>query len=94
MSEVTILHVSDLHMESKHITDIRIILDALYADLEKLRGESVVPDIVVFTGDLVNAGSNADEFGFAESDFITQLMGTLGLSTDRFFFVPGNHDID
>ncbi|MBV6342664.1 metallophosphoesterase [Candidatus Magnetobacterium casense] len=94
MSEVTILHVSDLHMESKHLTDIRIILDALYADLVKLRWESVEPNVVVFTGDLVNAGSNVDEFGLAESVFITQLMGTLGLSTDRFFFVPGNHDID
>ncbi|MBF0339304.1 MAG: metallophosphoesterase [Nitrospirae bacterium] len=94
MSEVTILHVSDLHMESKHLRDIRIILKALYADLVKLRGESVEPDIVVFTGDLVNAGSNADEFGLAESEFIKPLMGKLGLSNDRFFFVPGNHDID
>ncbi len=95
MSEVTILHVSDLHMEERHRRDIDIILGALYTDLVNLRDkESIKPDIVVFTGDLVKAGNNADEFALAESKLITPLMETLGLSKDQFFFVPGNHDIE
>ncbi|MBV6343108.1 metallophosphoesterase family protein [Candidatus Magnetobacterium casense] len=95
MSEVAILHVSDLHIEGKHLTDIKIVLGAFYADISSLRDiESIKPDTVVFTGDLVNAGSNADEFELAEGNFINPLMQISGLSRDRFFFTPGNHDID
>ncbi|KJU82350.1 phosphohydrolase [Candidatus Magnetobacterium bavaricum] len=95
MSEITILHVSDLHMTQGHLIDIKIILRALYDDLEELRDrEFVKPDIVVFTGDLVNAGSNVGEFDLAVSEFIDPLMYTLGLPRDLFFSVAGNHDID
>ncbi|MBF0605936.1 MAG: metallophosphoesterase [Magnetococcales bacterium] len=95
MSEVTVLHVSDLHMEDGHLRDIKIILGALYADLANLRkNESVEPNIVVFTGDLVKTGGNAGEFTLAKNAFIDPLMEVLRLSKDRFFFTPGNHDID
>ncbi|MBF0591747.1 MAG: metallophosphoesterase [Nitrospirae bacterium] len=95
MPEVTVLHLSDLHMGKAHLKAIEIILSALYYDLINLRDiESVKPDMVVFTGDLVNSGSNVDEFNLAESKFINPLMQILGLPNDRFFFTLGNHDIE
>lgn len=99
MAEATILHLSDLHMDKGHFKEIKIILDALFDDLKGLKDENkkdLKPDMVFFTGDLVNSGSNYDEFGLAREEFIKKLLlpDILSLPEERFFFVSGNHDID
>ncbi|KJU85826.1 repeat-containing protein [Candidatus Magnetobacterium bavaricum] len=95
MSEVTMLHVSDLHMEAACLKDIKIVLDALFADLKLLREQYMLtPDLVLFTGDFVSSGSIYSEFELARQHFVTPLMQSLNLSEDVFFFTPGNHDID
>ncbi|KJU82398.1 phosphohydrolase [Candidatus Magnetobacterium bavaricum] len=98
MSEITILHLSDLHMDKTHLRDIKIILKAMFDDLKGLKDKDnndMKPDLVFFTGDLVNSGSDYNEFKLARDLFIDPLMkDALNLSENRFFFVPGNHDID
>ncbi|MBF0536732.1 MAG: metallophosphoesterase [Nitrospirae bacterium] len=95
MSEITILHLSDLHMEKSNLTKPEVVMKALFEDLKRLRNnEDLKPDLVFFTGDLVKDGSKDEEFKRAKEEFITPLMKTLGLSEDCFFLVPGNHDID
>jgi predicted MPP superfamily phosphohydrolase len=49
-------------------------------------------DIVCLTGDIADWGRK-DEYAFA-AEFIQQLMEALRLTMDRFFIVPGNHDVD
>ncbi|MBF0538995.1 MAG: metallophosphoesterase [Nitrospirae bacterium] len=94
MSEVTILHLSDLHMEDTKLYDIDIILDALFKDLEELGKNNIKPDLVFFTGDFVKSGKNKKEFTLVRDKFVNPLLEKLRLKEDCFFFTIGNHDID
>ncbi|MBF0539774.1 MAG: metallophosphoesterase [Nitrospirae bacterium] len=90
MSEVTILHVSDLHIEKDSLYDISIILKALFYDLEQFGRNKINPDLVFFTGDFVKSGNDYNEFELARQHFVTPLMQSLNLPEDVFFFTPGN----
>lgn len=96
MQDLTILHISDLHMEEKKQVDIRIVLNALFADLEKLKAEEGLKiDFVCFTGDLIKAGEDADsQLSLALNKFIDPLLELLKLNYSQFFIIPGNHDVD
>jgi len=98
MRNLTILHLSDLHFSPSKYEDIRIVQEALFADLDHFKGEGICPDIVIFSGDLIEAG----DYGYSEqrgdyasvrSEFIEPLLEHLDLDIDRFFLCPGNHDI-
>lgn len=92
----TLLQISDLHINKDQIADFRFVKDAFFKDLTLLKKEKQVwPDLVFIIGDLINKGENSDiEFKLAEEEFINPLMSFLNLSKDRFFIVPGNHEID
>lgn len=94
-----ILHISDFHLDkSTSIDSQRQILDPLLKTILKIHEQQPI-DLVFFTGDAVNMGGvsyggvkNAlSEF---KSIFVDPLLGKIRLEGDRFFFVPGNHDID
>jgi len=90
MSEtITILHLSDLHYDGSKTGDVEIILDALWRDLKNFPAI----DMILFSGDLVKIGDNGNDFQAAEEKFIRPLLKKTGLSPNRFFPVPGNHDI-
>jgi len=89
MSEIKILHLSDLHYDSSKPKDTQIILDALWRDLEKFKDI----DLILFSGDLVKAGDRKDDFYKAYQVFITPLLEKNKLNIKDFFIVPGNHDI-
>ena len=93
MRQLSWLHISDLHIKSDgdsfsqqeacraltcHITDA---------------GDSF-PQIhfVLVTGDVAYSG-RAEQYALAE-DIFRALSTILGVPQDRFFFVPGNHDVD
>ncbi|MFD0961036.1 metallophosphoesterase family protein [Paenibacillus chungangensis] len=92
---VTFLNLSDLHIQSKKIEDIRIVLNALFEDIEK---QNCKIDFILFNGDLINNGSQGltgdKEFELAVNEFINPLLRVTGLSYNEFFIVPGNHDIN
>ena len=52
----TILHISDFHSSSRKRREQQIVVDALIADLEKLCIGHRKPDVVIFSGDLVEVG--------------------------------------
>lgn len=94
LDQISILHLSDLHMSFEDRTDLRIVINALLADVERLMNDlGLAIDCICFTGDLVQRGDRADEqFQLALDDFILPLCAVTG--TERFFMVPGNHDVD
>jgi 3',5'-cyclic AMP phosphodiesterase CpdA len=63
MSVITIAHVSDLHYSQKNQNNAKIIIHALLNDLAKVRDEyALIPDMVIFSGDLVYSGETPEEF--------------------------------
>jgi predicted MPP superfamily phosphohydrolase len=93
MATVTILHPSDLHYRTEQATNCSIIKEALIEDLERLDQQSVNPDLVLFSGDLVFAGENPETFTELNEKFLAPVLAKLKLGSDKLFIAPGNHDI-
>ena len=98
MYDLTILHLSDLHFEPSKIHDVKIVRKALFEDLEAFKTQGVVPNIVVFSGDLIKKGDfgyseERNDFEKVQQAFIEPLLELLELDIDHFFICPGNHDI-
>ncbi len=91
MSKLVILHLSDLHWSHGKATDQQIVIDALHADLKRLASENVVPDIVIFTGDLIQSGDDPSAFDEVIKRFVQPTKDLL--NGIPFIIVPGNHDI-
>lgn len=89
-----IWHLSDLHLSAGKKADQDIVVQALNEKLAERVAAGNRPDIVVFSGDLVQAGSTNAHFRDANSSFVAPLLATAGVSRDNFFICPGNHDID
>lgn len=87
----SLLHVSDFHFSKRKAREQVIVVDALVKDLETICIGHRRPDIVLFTGDLVNAAGVESHFE-AHDFFIDRLAKATGCSDERIFIVPGNHD--
>ncbi len=75
--------------------DQRVVLDALFKDIELERKSVGSIDAVFFTGDLVGKGKYSSETHNVVSDrFIRPLLKASEIASDRFFMVPGNHDVE
>jgi predicted MPP superfamily phosphohydrolase len=88
---LTILHISDFHFAKRKQREQAIIVQALAADLKTLCIGHRKPDLIVFTGDLVQTGgvdSHDDAYDFV----IDTVSKATGCSDERIFIVPGNHD--
>ncbi|MBK9369589.1 MAG: metallophosphoesterase, partial [Deltaproteobacteria bacterium] len=100
-----VLHLSDLHervdldwLPSDRKLRIRlgrakrhrVLGPALDERLDAIVKERP-PDLLVFTGDLADWGL-PEEYSAAERR-LDEVVKRLGLTWDRVFFVPGNHDI-
>ena len=91
MSPITWLHLSDLHFGSRRGVDQ--VLNALLRDVqERIEQDKLQPDFIAITGDIANRGL-AEEYDQA-GEFLQALLRTTGLTTDRLFIVPGNHDVN
>jgi predicted phosphodiesterase len=51
-------------------------------------------DLVIFSGDLVNRGSDAESFEGAKLLLLDNLRDFLGLTDNDILVCPGNHDVD
>lgn len=91
-SLLSILHISDFHYSSRKWREQEIVVDALVADLETLCVGHRRPDVVMFTGDLVN-GAATDSHCDAYDRFISRVASATKCSEERIFIVPGNHDV-
>jgi WD40 repeat protein/3',5'-cyclic AMP phosphodiesterase CpdA len=99
---VTILHLSDTQLGSRHrfgaggLTTGDRTHDTLAARLlEDLRGlaerDRIRPDLLVLSGDLAEQARPSEFRQFR--DLLTGLAGGLGLPPGRVAMVPGNHDV-
>jgi predicted MPP superfamily phosphohydrolase len=91
---LNILHLSDVHLNNEKLNDFLIVRAALRSRIASLIEEKGRPDVVVFSGDLVQAGARLDNFEFAYNEFIEPVLLATKITREQFFIVPGNHDID
>lgn len=90
---VTWLHISDLQFRASDDYDATVILQALLHDIaERNEQDMLRPDMVFVTGDIAFSGK-PEEY-YQARRFFDDLLRTTGLSKDRLFLVPGNHDVD
>lgn len=95
MSQVTWVHISDLHWQETQAYDANVVTGALLQDLAdrtKLAPELAQIDFVFITGDLAFASRSA-EYQLARR-FLSELLQTTHVRKNRLFIVPGNHDVD
>ena len=88
------LHLSDWHQGDPDF-ERQAVRDALLADLQRraaLDSRLERIDFVVFSGDLAFSGEPG-EYKTAEKEFLDPVLQTVGVSKDRLFMVPGNHDL-
>ncbi|UCH96353.1 MAG: SUMF1/EgtB/PvdO family nonheme iron enzyme, partial [Candidatus Aminicenantes bacterium] len=94
MSDIKILHLSDIHFKKKIDEDNQTfrqqVQKALIQAIETLAKEKEVPDVVVVTGDIAFSGKK-HEYNEAWEYF--EKLKTV-LPTTPFLAVPGNHDVD
>ncbi len=87
------LHLSDFHFKALERWDRRATLTSLLKHADKLREQGLAPDLVFITGDVAFSGKQA-EYEQAKR-FLSELAKRLRLEPrERFFLVPGNHDVD
>ncbi len=90
-----ILHLSDLHIGKEKPENAyrveRVMGEAWDRNLTEIRKDGQI-DLVCFTGDLAQSG-RADQYHRLK-DVIRNVQARVECPLQRFFCVPGNHDID
>lgn len=89
---LTILHISDFHFTARKLREQKPVVDALVRDLRALCIGHRRPDLVCFTGDLVEAGGT-DSHEIAYDLLLDQVSKATGCSDERILLAPGNHDL-
>jgi DNA repair exonuclease SbcCD nuclease subunit len=90
-----VLHISDLHVRGPRETEgwrrRRVLGGAWDRNLDHLVKDGIPIDLVCFTGDVADHGT-PEEYGPA-TEFVEATLARLHVPKERFFVVPGNHDI-
>jgi predicted MPP superfamily phosphohydrolase len=95
MSTIAWLHLSDLHLRGKETSVQREIFGKMLADIKtQLKKEELNLDAVFFTGDVAFSGQG-EQYTQAIGwfDEVLEACGLAG-QRNRFFIVPGNHDVN
>ncbi len=95
MTRLTWLHLSDWHQKGNDF-DRQVVCDALIRDISNRAGidpSLTQVDFIVFSGDLAFSGKEP-EYRTARDHLLDPVLKATGLSSDRLFIVPGNHDLD
>ena len=95
MKRISWLHLSDWHQRGPDF-DRAVVRDALIKDIRER--QRIAPgletvDFVIFSGDLAFSGK-AVEYEAAQKQLLDPVLAATGLSRDRLFIVPGNHDLN
>ena len=86
------VHLSDIHFKWSDKLDQESGLRQIEKDIETKKKSGWVPDLIFITGDLANAGYE-NEYAII-NEFLKKLGKKLNLPPSRFFFCPGNHDVN
>lgn len=92
-----IVQLSDIHLSNDNIEDLKnYYIEALIKDLKTFHALTPI-DIIIFTGDLVDKGGDSlgdNPYQQFRDEVIRPLSDSFGLSSDKIFMVPGNHDVN
>lgn len=93
-----VLHISDFHLNQSTLKDWNLYLKKPLIDKLKELSTKTNIDIVAFTGDILDKGGKDFEndnegFSTAKAQIFDPILESLDIGIDRFFMVPGNHDI-
>jgi predicted MPP superfamily phosphohydrolase len=92
---LTILHISDVHLNEEKLKDFSQIREAIINDAAELRAKhDIMPNLALFSGDLVQSGNKLENFDFARGEVIDPILKSFGIDWGSFFLCPGNHDMD
>ncbi len=83
------LHISDLHLGNNDLTS-SMLRDAL----PQFISDNFKSDYVFVTGDIRTASMKQNQFTPEMKDFLMSVCEAAGVTYERLFIVPGNHDID
>ncbi|WP_322548999.1 metallophosphoesterase [Flavobacterium psychraquaticum] len=88
-----ILHLTDFHFSNKpkDKLDQKRLVDSLKRSLENDVEEI---DLIFFTGDLVNSGSDYNDFIEARELLLDSLSDFLKINKENIFICAGNHDVN
>lgn len=93
LEELTWLHVSDFHLEAgQDRFGQDMACRALIDDIRTRRAEHGPLAFVLVTGDIAFSGQ-PEEYGQARVR-LAELADATSVAPARFFFVPGNHDVN
>lgn len=84
------LHISDLHLGNDDMSSTRM-RDKLLTFLTEKFGNF---DYIFLTGDIRSANVPDNRFTQSMADFLKEVCKHCGVSVERLFIVPGNHDIN
>lgn len=93
MAKLTIMHISDAHWSVSNSHEERVLTDRLIDDLGVMKARGVEPDIIIFSGDLVQAGQDSGSFEGAYKALLAPILKETNLDNSSVFVCPGNHDI-
>lgn len=89
--DFSFLHISDLHFASG-VYDQDVVTKAFLTDFEQYCADGRKPDIIFVTGDI---SDKANKKGYeAATAFFDKVISLAGITRERLFVVPGNHDVD
>jgi WD40 repeat protein/uncharacterized protein YjbI with pentapeptide repeats/predicted MPP superfamily phosphohydrolase len=87
------LHLTDFHFEANAALDSDEVFQALKRKLRDLKDKGLVPNVVFVTGDIAASG-HEKEFLRAETS-LAELAECIGVDVgERWFVIPGNHDVN
>jgi len=90
---LTWLHISDLHFRALQAYNASVVLGALLRDIaERIQADGLRADFIALTGDVAFSGQPG-EYELAR-EFLDKLLAATGVSKERLFVVPGNHDVN
>ncbi|MFS4481736.1 metallophosphoesterase [Hyunsoonleella sp. 2307UL5-6] len=88
-----ILHITDLHYTNRigGRTKQQKLIEKFLVDIKE---KALNIDYVIFSGDLVNDGSNKKDFDIACNEFLVKTLSVLNVDKSNLFICPGNHDVE
>lgn len=92
MREIAWLQVSDIHMRQRDEWSQDVVLRAMANSIRQRRDQGMTLDFILATGDLAFSGKK-EEYELVKR-FFDELVSASGVSKERIFCIPGNHDVN
>lgn len=93
MNDLTILHLSDLHIKGANETLPEVLIRLLEDVKEQIIHISNKTLVVAVTGDIIDRGNNGKPDAIENAKkFFNELRNVLGEKVAGIVITPGNHD--